>query len=440
MYIAIIADDLTGANDSGLQFASLGLATSVFLGTPSDDLLTDSKVAVIDTETRGLEPEAVAPLVAGVTQRLRAVGTDHIYKKIDSTMRGHVGLEMATVAATMGADHIFLTPAFPAMKRTVVDGVLLVDGVPVSETAIARDPGSPVTDSDLVRLLSPRMEGVRCLSITQAALTDCAPLDAELRAASLAGERLCVIFDAQTDGDLLRVAQAGTALAKANHWTILWAGSAGLAAQLPPVWGFSEPPMPLKTLRRATRPPLLVVGSVNPVSIAQLDTAAQKLKVEPVVLSPDALLGTTEQRQAEVQRGVETLRAQVSAGAQALMLTTAHSARDVDRIVAMVAAKGITRGEAGRLISSGLAEVAQTLLDEGTINRLATTGGDTGRAVMDASEIWAMSVDGAVEPGIPLVTSRNGPRRHIVTKAGGFGSPDALVTAMDYLTEGRLSL
>jgi uncharacterized protein YgbK (DUF1537 family) len=50
-----------------------------------------------------------------------------------------------------------------------------------------------------------------------------------------------------------------------------------------------------------------------------------------------------------------------------------------------------------------------------------------------------MSVDGAIEPGIPLVTSRNGPRRHIVTKAGGFGSPDALVTAMDYLTEGRLS-
>jgi len=68
-----------------------------------------------------------------------------------------------------------------------------------------------------------------------------------------------------------------------------------------------------------------------------------------------------------------------------------------------------------------------------------TTGGDTGRAIMDASGIRAMSVDGAVAPGIPLITTRNGPRRHIVTKAGGFGAPDALVTAMAFLTEGRLS-
>ena len=199
------------------------------------------------------------------------------------------------------------------------------------------------------------------------------------------------------------------------------------------------PPAPPKVLRAATRPPLLVVGSVNPVSIAQLETAARVLNADPVALSPDALLGEGDARMAEIQRGIDTLRTQVENGADALMLTTAHSNEDVDRIVALSQSKGISRGEAGRRIATGLAEVAQTLLDEGVINRLATTGGDTGRAIMDASNIRAMSIDGAIEPGIPLVTSRNGPRRHIVTKAGGFGSPDALVAAMAFLTQGRLS-
>lgn len=440
MTIAIIADDLTGANDSGLQFASFGLPTTVFLGEPTEGLPEDSQVAVIDTETRGLEAADVPPMIETVARKLRSAGARHVYKKIDSTMRGHVGLELAVAARAIEAGHIFLTPAFPAMRRTVVSGELLVDGVPVAQTPLARDPGSPVTESNLVRMLSPHMPDTLCLSVTRQDLTE-APeaLIGRLRDARAAGRTTCVVFDAETDEDLTRIARFGADYAQRDGETVLWAGSAGLAAHLPQAWGFQVPPGHLKVLRPATRPPLLVVGSVNPTSIAQLETAARTLQTDPVALCPDALLGTPEERDREIARGVDALRALARAKTAPLILTTAHAAEDVERIVALATAKGITRGDAGRRIATGLAQVAQTLLDEGTVNRLVTTGGDTGRAIMDASGIRAMSVDGAVAPGIPLITTRNGPRRHIVTKAGGFGAPDALVTAMAFLTEGRLS-
>jgi len=437
MTIAIIADDLTGANDSGLQFASYGLPTTVFLGNPSDDLLDGTDVAVLDTETRGLTAAEVPPLIDSVARRLREKGTRHVYKKIDSTMRGHVGLELDIAAQALNADFIFLTPAFPAMRRTVEQGRLFVDGTPVDQTAIARDPGSPVRESDLIHLLAPHMKHARCLTVTVQDLATPSAVEARLREVAEAGNRPCAVFDAVTDADLSAIAAFGTRLAARDGKTILWAGSAGLATQLPAAWGITLPDRQDGCLTAAKRSPLLVVGSVNPVSTQQLDLLADRLNVIPVVLSPDRLLGTPAEHDAEVMRGIADLRGRLTSGDRALVLTTEHTEADVDRIVALTKQRGIARGEAGRRIAEGLAAVAITLLDDSAINRLVATGGDTSRAIMDAADIRAMTVEGAIEPGIPLLTTRSGPRRHIVTKAGGFGSAEALLTAMTCLMEGR---
>lgn len=440
MTIAIIADDLTGANDSGLQFASYGLPTTVFLGTPSDDLLKSSTVAVIDTETRALEAPQVQSLIAAVTSRIRDAGTRHVYKKVDSTMRGHVGLELDTAARSLDVDFIFFSPAFPAMGRTVEDGVLLVDGIPVDRTPIARDPGSPVRDANLMRLLAPHMATIQFLSVSVADLQDPAATTARLRdLAGADGQRVCAIFDARTDEDLAAIAKFGTTLCASLGSTVLWSGSAGLATQLPAAWGVVVPTATTFTLPAATRPPMLVLGSVNPVSIAQLQTLADQIKTSPVVLSPDHLLGTQADREAEIARGIAAMRECILHGDGSLILTTAHSDADVDRIVALAQSKGLTRGEAGRLIAEGLAAVTIALLNEEIVNRLVTTGGDTSRAIMDAAGIHAMTVEGAVEPGVPLVTTRNGPRWHIVTKAGGFGTLDTLINSMSFLSHGRLA-
>ena len=168
---------------------------------------------------------------------------------------------------------------------------------------------------------------------------------------------------------------------------VLWAGSAGLAAQLPAAWGLATMPPAPPALSAATRPPLLVVGSVNPVSVAQTDAAMAKTNANPVILSPDLLLGDAATRAAEIARGAEALRANIAAGDATLILTTAHAPADVDRIVALAASLGITRGQAGRRIATGLAEITCTLMNEGAVNRLVTTGGDTSCAIMNLDGI-----------------------------------------------------
>lgn len=437
MTIAIIADDLTGANDSGLQFASYGLSTKVFLGDPPDALLRGVPVAVIDTETRGLEAAEVETIIATVAARVRASGAEQVYKKLDSTMRGHVGLELFGTAQALDANLILVTPAYPAMKRTVENGRLLVDGVPVNQTAIGRDPGSPVRSADLIALIAPHMPGVRCLNVATAELATPDALIARLGEA-MREAPVCAIFDALTDADLVTIAGFGVRAASRLSAKALWAGSAGLAAKLPVAWGLATKPPAPPALRAATRPPLLVVGSVNPVSVAQTDAAMARISANPVSLSPDLLLGDAAMREAEIARGAEALRANIQAGHPTLILTTAHAPEDVDRVVALAAKLGMTRGQAGRRIATGLAAVTCTLLDEGAVNRLVTTGGDTSCAIMNLDGIAAMQVDGAIAPGIPLITTCDGPRRHIITKAGGFGAPEALIRSMAFLVEGRL--
>lgn len=437
MTIAIIADDLTGANDSGLQFASYGLLTKVFLGDPPEALVRGVPVAVIDTETRGLEAAEVERTIAAVAARVRAIGAEQVYKKLDSTLRGHVGLELFGTAKALGSRLVLVTPAYPAMKRTVENGQLLVDGVSVDKTAIGRDPGSPVKTGDIAALIAPHMPGVRCLNVSLADLAQPDALIARLGAA-MQEETVCAIFDAAADADLVAIAAFGVRAASRLQVKPLWAGSAGLAAKLPTAWGLATKPPAPPALEAASRPPLLVVGSVNPVSVAQTDAAMAEICANPVSLSPDLLLGDAAMRGAEIARGAEALRANIAAGSPTLILTTAHAPADVDRVVALAASLGLTRGQAGRKIATGLAAVACALLDEGAVNRLVTTGGDTSCAIMNQDGIAAMQVDGAIAPGIPLVTTCDGPRRHIITKAGGFGTPEALIRSMAFLVEGRL--
>jgi uncharacterized protein YgbK (DUF1537 family) len=440
MTIAIIADDLTGANDSGLQFSSRGLSTTVFLGLPEGSPLTGSVVAVIDTETRAMNAADVPPVVDRIARRLRDARPQHVYKKMDSTLRGHVGLELAATARTLGCDHIFLCPAFPAMKRTVEGGILLVDGIPVAETPIGRDPGSPVRESHIATLIGPALPDWTPVAVSREDLASPSAFARRLASVPPTNGPLCAVFDAQTDDDLRRIAHLGARFSKEAGKQVLWAGSAGLATFLPEAWDLPLAEVAPPSLSPATRPPLLVVGSVNPASISQCDEAQGTLAVLPVVLSAERLLTDGPGRQKEIARGIAALGARIAEGDPDLILTTAHTPKDVESIVALAKAQGMTRTEAGRRIATGIAQVAHALVRDGQINRLVLTGGDTARAVMEDLGINALTVGGAIEPGIPLITTLDGPRRHIVTKAGGFGASGSLSRAMRFLRHGSLSL
>ena len=131
--IGIIADDLTGANDTALQFFLKGCNTLILYdenGLPES--FDKVKVFAISTESRNVSPEDAAKKVKSVASAFRdKLKTENLYKKIDSTMRGNVAAEISALIEEFGYDAALIMPAFPNEGRTTVGGFHLLKGVPV---------------------------------------------------------------------------------------------------------------------------------------------------------------------------------------------------------------------------------------------------------------------------------------------------------------------
>ncbi|MGE5570235.1 MAG: four-carbon acid sugar kinase family protein [Rhodospirillales bacterium] len=190
MRILGLADDLTGALEIGAKFAKAGLrplvTTELTLCPAGWEESHDA--LVIDTETRHAAPEEAAARVRLLASAARERGVSIVYKKTDSTLRGNIGSELKALLDAFPGAPVLYAPAYPAMGRTVKRGVLLVNGVPVSETAFGREPLNPVRTSHIGELLAP------------------APVKLMERALAAEGPFVHV-YDGESDADITAVAR-----------------------------------------------------------------------------------------------------------------------------------------------------------------------------------------------------------------------------------------
>jgi len=218
MSLTIVADDLTGACDTGSLFAGDGpVPLAVWPAAPSE-----ARVRVLDTESRAI---AVDDAVARVARARAMAPAMRYFKKIDSTLRGHVAIELDALMRSAGVATALVCPAFPAQGRVVVERTLLVDGTPVAETVIGRDASFPAVGSssvvDVLRAHVDRPLAWISLDHVRAGVYSLAA-----RIGRLAGT--VMVADAETDADL----DALAAGALAGPPGLVLAGAAGLARAL----------------------------------------------------------------------------------------------------------------------------------------------------------------------------------------------------------------
>ena len=143
-YIGIIADDLTGANDTSLQFFVQGCKTQVAFGeeiTIDENLKTE--VFALSTESRNIEPQIAVERVKKAAENIfKEYNFEYIYKKIDSVLRGNVANEIITMVEALEYDAAIIFPAFPNEGRTTIGGYQLLKGMPIQRTEFSRDPSS----------------------------------------------------------------------------------------------------------------------------------------------------------------------------------------------------------------------------------------------------------------------------------------------------------
>jgi D-threonate/D-erythronate kinase len=391
MLIAVIADDLTGAADSGVQFVHAGYRAAVYFRA-TEMVADDLDAVAFDTDSRAMPAGFAAKRVldaAHVARRARIV-----YKKLDSTLRGNVAAELAAALGGARRDRVIVAPAFPAAGRTTVGGIQYVHGVPVDETEMAKDPHTPVSEAHVPSLLANAFSSVGALGVED--LADHERLRRTLEYCE------CVVADAERDADLETLVRAVP-----DPDRVLWAGSAGLALALGSA--YPGPCAGDASVQRApVRPVLVVVGSLSDVAREQV----RRLAVEYGEV--DVSVGG-EQGDA-VQKAVGAARVALAGGTCAVIRSPEERVASSESVLGK------------------LAEVAALLSDEGLFEGLVLTGGAT--AVGVARELGASGIrlEGEVETGVPM-GALIGPRPYpVVTKAGGFGGPDTLVGAVEALS------
>jgi uncharacterized protein YgbK (DUF1537 family) len=327
--LTIVADDLTGACDTGALFAGRGaVPVSVW-----PRRAVEAVVRVVDTESRVVPPEEAADRVTLVAARARS---GFWFKKIDSTLRGPIGPEVDALMRAIGATTAIVCPAFPAQRRVVLDRVLLVGGVPVAETPIARDPQFPGGSSSVVDLLRPRLDRALAWVPIDQLRAGFEALSARLR--RLSGT--VIVADAETDADLDGLVDAALAVTPAP----LLVGAAGLARALAARLGLLGERVELPVGARW----LVVAGSLHPATRRQIREArAAGLTVlatpeRPTADRADAIARLIEQATAALHREPWDLLV-VTGGETAVALWTALGAERLDLLG--VPAPGLALGQ-----------------------------------------------------------------------------------------------
>ncbi len=428
--LAMVADDLTGATDTGLQFSKTGLRTVVYFDLPR--LPGRCDVVVVITESRSESAVEAGRRATQVGTRLGMWNARHVYKKMDSTMRGNVGAETEALAVALNRSLVALTPAYPANGRTVVDGCLLVNGVKLAESEFARDPIWPMRRSSVAEILSDQTDW-RIVEVGLREVRRGADGLAELfRQIAAESEPTFLSFDAAESSDLAQIA-----VAVARSPFVLPAGSAGLAEWLPTALGMRSPLVSFGPRPPAVDSALFVVGSVNPVARRQLDTLVQTAGVTVVAVSA-ARLTDVDARLAEIELCARKIANAIESNSNIALVIDLSDGPDA--LTSLANRAGLTVREIAHRIVQGLSSVVVRACPLNSRLGLAITGGDTAISVCRALGAGGLIVNREVAPGIPICTMIGGPHdgAPVVTKAGGFGEDDALVLALRTLKGERV--
>lgn len=420
MKTVVIADDLTGANDTGVQFATKGYSTSVLLNYDMTSQI-DVEVVVYDTDSRSLAHDEAYKRVYNMCLRIKQdYHCDLIYKKVDSTLRGNIGAEMDAVYHAFRPDFIVFAPSFPQFGRTIEKGVIHVNDTPLNESNISNDPKNPMKLSYIPDI-------VKAQSIKFMKLIELVELrgDPDILRKKIASYREAnipyLLFDAQTIDDIARI----VSIMNSTDHRIVWSGSAALAKELASINTTREKSE--EKLILVEGPACIVIGSINSQSHLQLDRVLQDPNVIGFKINPTELLINHPQ---EKNRILEQVSHIFTIASKDIVLYLSSETSDVEKAKRVGESLGLSANEISNLISQRLGEISTEMIKIYDLRKLVLAGGDTAKQVCISLGAQEIELIGEVETGVPIGRVANEKDMFIISKAGGLGTLNVLKNAL----------
>lgn len=395
--LLVIADDFTGALDTGVQFAASGAETRVVTNIEYDFSRTgrEVQVLVLVAETRHVKWEEAYRMVYGIAKRACESGIPYLYKKTDSALRGNIGSELKAVLDAAGKHTFHFLPAFPRMNRVTRNGIHYIDGSPVHESVFGKDPFEPVTCSYIPDM----MRGEVPVTVVES-------MDGWER------QNGVMVYDASTDEELMSI---GSFLKEKGELG-LTAGCAGFAAVLPQLLGLSGKRRERISLDKKF---LVACGSVNPITVRQLDYA-EGAGMKRIRLTPEQKLEKDYLESEEGNRALEEWTK--TALEEECCIFDTNDLPGCRAACEYAGSHGLSLDELRVRIADTLGRVVEHLVRAGVKSTMLLTGGDTLMGFM--RHIGCDEIVPVCEMAPGTVLSQvdiDGRTYSIISKSGGFG-------------------
>ena len=430
-YIAVIADDLTGANDTALQFFLQGASTQVSFG---EDITLDeslnTEVFAVSTESRNISKDTAVEKVKFASENIiKKYGFEYVYKKMDSVLRGNIADEITTLINTLEYDCAVIFPAFPNEGRTTIGGFHLVKGIPLQRTEVSRDPAFPITESNIVNILKNQIPEERAnlvdLITLDTIMKGAGPILTKLNELISKGKKL-IVADAVSTTDMEQIALA---ISKCSY-KILPCGSAGGAQALSKIWHPDSAENSYRHPEIPSVPKLIISGSATDLTASQIKKLQDFDDFDNtyfIAIKPENIFSDDFEQIA--QRIIDNLVKD-----NIVVVHSSSLIENTEELNSLLIEHELTKEIFISKICDYLAGITRTVLAEKQAI-LITLGAETSYKCLRAIGSRNLQILDTVAPAIPLGVDHKG--RLIVTKSGNLGTPNTLIDIVKYFEQDK---
>ena len=445
----MLADDLAGAHDAAIPFAKRDFAVAVVSDPGRLDRFDSADLVVLNTNTRSCGEAEAADRVRGACEAIKSRSGRLIYKKIDSTLRGHVGFEIDLVSDMMDFGLTVCAPAFPEMGRTTVGGYQLLHGVPVRGRDMA-GPDIPPQHAFIPDLLDNGCGRKRAHIDLKTVHGGSAAISGVLNGIQAApGTRIVVDMADPTgwNGLLEAVLKDREALAERRSSvpgtaSTLLCGSGGMAGALAGRLALTWNPRASSRNPRAVAPspprksgPVLVFAcSLHDTTVRQVEEIKNRKSAATCPFDP-LLIVDERKRLGEVDRLTTNVVEVLASDRNAVVTPNRPDRSQLQAWFERLSEVAGSRDPASVVIEN-LGKVARRLFSAVDPGGIVLTGGETAGSVfheLDGDGAWIL--DG-IEPGVALAVVAGGSQdgMGVVVKPGSFGGEHTLTKAVERLS------
>ncbi len=417
LMIGCVADDFTGASDAASFLISKGLKTILFNGIPSGDI-GDCNAIVIALKSRTQEKSEAISDSMQAFQWLEEKGCEHLYFKycstFDSTKEGNIGPVLDTVLETFNTKYSILSPALPVNGRAVKEGILYVDGIPLSETHMKNHPLTPMWESEIAKLMEPQSK-YKVLNLNHETLEKSVEeIQKIVEEFGKDKEHFYIVPDYVND-------ENGTKVAEVFGDSKVLSGGSGILAPLAKRYSEEMGNSDMSFMKTETEgQALILAGSCSKATLAQIADFQEKnyksYRINPI----------------ELLEGKETLhniwKFISNNKNEPVLIYSSDTAENVTKI------QQIGKEKVAELLESTTAKLAKQAVENG-YTRIIVAGGETSSAVAKMLGYHSFEIGNSVAPGVPVMSPLSDAKMRIILKSGNFGQVDFFDRALKMTTE-----